>query len=161
MRRWVILAGVVGCIAVAGMALSRRAPTPPALPDLSLTPGAVDPHCTVADICPHLSFRRPPVSAALRTQVYDRYGLRPYCIQKLQSGTSVCEVDHLISVELCGATTIENLWPESYLITNGAHTKDQIENRLHKLVCAGDLSLEEAQKEEAADWISAYRRYIR
>ena len=36
--------------------------------------------------------------------------------------------------------------------------KDRLENRLHRLVCAGALDLEEAQDEIAADWIASYRR---
>jgi hypothetical protein len=38
--------------------------------------------------------------------------------------------------------------------------KDRLEDRLHELVCAGRLSLPEAQKAIATDWIVAYRRYV-
>ena len=156
-----IIAGfaIMLIVIVATVAATRRTPAPSELPNLALTPGAADAQCTVEDICPHLTFQRPPMSKALRTQVYERYGMRSYCEQKLKSGSSVCEVDHLISVELCGATKIENLWPESYLIRNGAHTKDLVENRLHKLVCQGKITLGEAQQAEVSDWIAAYRQF--
>ena len=41
-----------------------------------------------------------------------------------------------------------------------ARVKDKLENRLHELVCAGRLSLPEAQKAIATDWITAYRRFV-
>jgi hypothetical protein len=31
---------------------------------------------------------------------------------------------------------------------------------MHTLVCAGQLSLDQAQHEIATDWLAAYRRYI-
>jgi len=42
----------------------------------------------------------------------------------------------------------------------GAHTKDRLEDRLRKLVCAGKVPLATAQYEIATDWISAYNRYV-
>jgi hypothetical protein len=41
-----------------------------------------------------------------------------------------------------------------------AHTKDRLEGKLHDLVCAGKLSLGAAQRQEAANWINAYKRYV-
>ena len=41
-----------------------------------------------------------------------------------------------------------------------AHTKDVLENRLHDLVCEGRLALRSAQRQEARDWVAAYRRYV-
>jgi hypothetical protein len=64
-------------------------------------------------------------------------------------------VDHLISLELGGADVAENLWPQSYdTVTWNAHTKDKLEDRLHALVCAGRLPLEQAQRDIATDWIA-------
>ncbi|WP_310964710.1 hypothetical protein [Nocardioides terrisoli] len=70
------------------------------------------------------------------------------------------EVDHLVSLELGGSNAITNLWPEPYAGRWGARTKDAVENKLHDLVCAGQLSLARAQKMEDTNWVSAYRRYI-
>ena len=69
-----------------------------------------------------------------------------------------CEVDHLISRELGGDDAMANLWPQPYSPKPGAHEKDWLENELHKEVCAGDISLADAQKEIAADWYAAYSR---
>jgi 5-methylcytosine-specific restriction endonuclease McrA len=70
------------------------------------------------------------------------------------------EVDHLISLELGGSNAIANLWPEPYAGRWGARTKDALENRLHALVCSGQLALPVAQHMEATNWVAAYRRFI-
>jgi hypothetical protein len=44
------------------------------------------------------------------------------------------------------------LWPESYWTEPwNAHLKDKLEDRLHELVCSGQIPLEQAQKEIATD----------
>ncbi len=63
------------------------------------------------------------------------------------------EEDHLISLELGGnPTDPNNLWPEKYAEPQGAHDKDKIENLLHSRVCAGTITLKEAQNEISTDW---------
>ena len=55
--------------------------------------------------------------------------------------------DHLISLELGGhPTDARNLWPEAY---PRAAEVDSIENDLNAKVCSGDLSLDEAQRQES------------
>jgi hypothetical protein len=39
--------------------------------------------------------------------------------------------------------------------------KDALEERLHEMVCAGQLDLSTAQRDIAADWIAAYKKYFR
>ena len=71
------------------------------------------------------------------------------------------EVDHLISLELGGANDIKNLWPQSYVSTPyNARMKDALENKLHAMVCANQITLVEAQKEISTDWIAAYKKYV-
>jgi hypothetical protein len=41
-----------------------------------------------------------------------------------------------------------------------ADRKDDLEAALNRLVCAGSLSLAEAQQAIASNWIEAYRRYV-
>jgi hypothetical protein len=56
---------------------------------------------------------------------------------------------------------VRNLWPEPYGSTDwNAHVKDELENRLHTMVCGGQIDLATAQKEIATDWIAAYKRYF-
>ena len=130
------------------------------LPDATLTPGVTRPGVTAADLCPvaHTpGLRNVPQSE--KKAVYREYGIAPH--QGYCAVAQGCEVDHLISLELGGANDIGNLWPERYSGTVwNAHVKDKLENRLHALVCAGAVSLEEAQRTIAADWIAAYKQYI-
>jgi hypothetical protein len=121
-------------------------------PRHSLTPG-VALAVTRAQVCisGYASGAR-DVSEAEKAAVYGRYGVAwvPYAH----------EVDHLISLELGGSNAIRNLWPEPYAGRWGARTKDVLENRLHELVCDGRLSLRSAQRQEAGDWVAAYRKYV-
>jgi hypothetical protein len=57
----------------------------------------------------------------------------------------------LIALELGGSNRLTNLWPEPYDITWNAHVKDRLENRLHEMVCAGQLDLATAQRAIATD----------
>lgn len=49
-----------------------------------------------------------------------------------------------------------NLWPQPYSQKPGAHEKDILENFLHRTVCGGVMTLEEAQRKIATDWYKAY-----
>ncbi len=51
-----------------------------------------------------------------------------------------------------------NLWPEAAKPRPGYHEKDRVENFLHKQVCDGKMSLEEAQKQIATNWLDVYKR---
>jgi hypothetical protein len=71
------------------------------------------------------------------------------------------EEDHLIPLELGGAPrSARNLWPEPYAASEGARVKDQVENKLHELVCDGQLRLGTAQHAIAANWFTAYQTYL-
>jgi hypothetical protein len=146
--------------AAAGLILTARFAAASNLPDPNLTPGVARPDVTAADLCPiaHTpGLRNVPQSEKMA--VYRAYGILPhqgYCA--VEQG---CEVDHLISLEIGGANDQANLWPQPYSGTVwNAHVKDKLENRLHALVCAGTISLEEAQHAIATDWIAAYKHYI-
>ncbi|HEV7184429.1 MAG TPA: hypothetical protein VGN33_08015, partial [Leifsonia sp.] len=47
---------------------------------------------------------------------------------------------------------------EPYAGADGARTKDKIENKLHDLVCSGQLPLATAQHAIATNWWAAFRR---
>lgn len=108
------------------------------------------------------------VSQKLKLQVYRAYGMsgpgEGYC-----SGPRKCEVDHLCSLEIGGANTLANLWPQPYADNPRkldpddpwkADVKDQLENYLHNEIVAGRLTPEEACSLIAKDWISLYRTKI-
>jgi hypothetical protein len=131
------------------------------LPDAALTPGEANPVLTQAKICGKGFSTKPfrHVTAALKARVYAAYGARNHA--GACAGREGCEVDHLISLELGGANSLANLWPQPYAgVPWNAHIKDTLENRLHRLVCGGMLTLGTAQREIATDWIASYRHRI-
>ena len=80
------------------------------------------------------------VPTSIKNRVYLNYGIRRH-------KPRAYEVDHLISLELGGSNSIKNLWPEKQ---PGATDKDKIENRLHRDVCDGLMTLREADSESCA-----------
>lgn len=77
----------------------------------------------------------------------------------VRSGLSAPALLNAISLELGGSNDITNLWPEPYDWPWNAHMKHALENKLHQMVCAGQITMQEAQQ-TATDWISAYQRYV-
>jgi hypothetical protein len=120
-------------------------------PDMQLTPGATIP-VTENEIC-GTDEAEPVIPVSLRQKVFELY--------KVTQPRDEYEVDYLITPELGGATDIRNLWPEPYqnAVWN-AHVKDQLEDRLHHMVCHGEVDLATAQKDISTDWIAAYRKYF-
>lgn len=113
-----------------------------------LTPGALNAQVTQSTIRATICRRgwtrtvRPPVSYtnALKRRQLRAYGLR--------GPPSAFQEDHLISLELGGdPVDPRNLWPEPY---PRAAAVDRIENDLNHRVCAGSLTLVEAQRRESA-----------
>jgi hypothetical protein len=129
------------------------------LPDRRCTPGAVDHAVTQANIHDTICRRgytrmiRPPESVTVREK---RRSLVAYG----DTGSAHdYEYDHLIALELGGAPNDpRNLWPEPGASPN---MKDELEGRLRREVCAGQLSLRVAQHAIAGNWVAAYHRYIR
>lgn len=129
------------------------------LPDPACTPGAIDPAVTQENlqttIC-HSGYTktvRPPanVTNPAKTISLKTYGL-PY--------TATTEYDHLIPLELGGASATSNLWPETNIATAASvnNPKDAIENALNAAVCNGRISLAAAQQAIAGDWTTAKAR---
>jgi anti-sigma factor RsiW len=123
-------------------------------PDIRLTPGATMPVST-QQVCEGDAEKLvPAISVSLKQKVFALYGVTP-------PQPDAYEVDYLITPELGGATDIRNLWPEPYHNTVwNAHVKDQLEDRLHSMVCHGDVDLATAQRDISSDWIGAYRKYF-
>jgi len=71
------------------------------------------------------------------------------------------EEDHLVPLCLAGAPQDPaNLWPQPRSGEWNADRKDKLEAKLCRLTCDGKVRLADAQREIAADWIVAYRKYI-
>jgi hypothetical protein len=129
-----------------------------AYPDPSRTPGFTNPDITQSNIAQTICNSewstksiRPPSSytTRLKKEQMEASGL---------SGTTAdYEEDHFISLELGGnATDPRNLWPEPYYPSPGARQKDAVENYLRKQVCAGTMTLHEAQNAITTDWYRVY-----
>jgi len=164
---WLGFRSVIGAIAILviafgvliGLELNLRRRARPdygslATPRFSLTPGAIrivtrDEVCS-ADAAQSVR----SVPAVLRQRVFEEYGMS-------QAKADAFEVDYLITPELGGAQDIRNLWPQPYAATLwNAHVKDALEDRLHEMVCSGEIDLATAQHDIATDWISAYKKYF-
>ncbi len=138
----------------AGIFISPCFADSPIDPDPSLTPGDVLTTDTSQICVPGYTKTVRNVTQAEKAQVYKNYGITSRQPKEY-------EVDHLISLELGGSNDIKNLWPESYITEPlNAHVKDDLENKLHELVCSGQLPIEQAQSEIAADWVKAYQTYV-
>lgn len=141
--------GTVGTASLLGRRSKSSGCTLGVLPDTRCSPGAIDrsrPASVLCDASFHTGTVR-NVSDATKHAIEIEYGLAPKAY-----GSSL-EIDHIVSLELGGANDIANLYPE---LAPGFHVKDKLENRLHRLVCAGKLSLRTAQRRIASDWTALY-----
>jgi hypothetical protein len=134
-----------------------------ALADARCTPGSLNPHVTQTNIAATICRRgwtstvRPPesITAPEKRASMSAYGFA--------TAGSAFEYDHLVPLELGGAVNdAHNLWPEPDAgIGEGFYRnpKDRLERALNRLVCAGTMTLSQAQKLVATDWVAAFRRY--
>lgn len=119
-------------------------------PARSVTPGAAG-H-SLAAICPSVSAAleaaRP--GTAVKNEVYAEYGIPAGQHYRYR-------IDHLVPLELDGSNSIRNLWPQP---VGASRAKDRLENTLHSMVCAGQISLASAQRAIRTNWVRAYHRYV-
>lgn len=160
------------------------------MPNPTLTPGGDDAETvrdvTIYDVCqrvngvPNPKFKSTStvrnVSGKTGRLVYNQYGLSGnhtgYCkdVLALAMGDEDegCELDHLCSLQLgcnngvprTGVTVNTNVWPQPYFGRCNAHDKDALENKLHALMCNGEITMKQAQTLISTDWISAYSTYV-
>jgi hypothetical protein len=137
------------------------------LPDAKATPGAVDPEA-IADLSgkQHLvagiernlcaqDFRTGPIRSRIRNFAkLKREACAEYGVTRCDASV---EGDHLISIEIGGCPDcLANIWPQPI---DQARIKDhQVEDVLPRLVCAGKMSLDEARKCIAGDWVACAAR---
>src|SRR5262249_24877921 len=133
------------------------------------TPGATNPRVSQANIRTTICQTgwpakvRPPRTymttlkekqlAALGATVADPH---EKCMPK-SANPKCSEEDHLISPELGGAPRDpKNLWPQP---VSRAQEKDCVEDYLHRQVCAGKITLQDAQQAIVADWYAVYVKH--
>ena len=122
------------------------------LPDRRCSPGAVDRTLTQARICSAGfrtgSVRNVPQSEKFAVEREDGMPAKLY-------GRTI-EIDHIVPLELGGSNSIANLFPEPGSGADSYHVKDELENRVHALVCSGRLALRTAQQRIATNWQRFY-----
>lgn len=90
------------------------------------------------------------VTLKMEQKVFARYRL-PW------SRRAEFKIDHLIPLELGGADTIDNLWPQSLRIKPyGADRKELLTESLLERIRAGRMTIAQAQEEIRRDWIDAF-----
>jgi hypothetical protein len=123
-------------------------------PDRRCSPGAYYSKLTKSVICSS-TFRTSNyrnVQTSEKHAVEQEYGLAP------KPYGSTLEIDHIVSLELGGSNNVANLYPEEARPSPGYRVKDKLENKLHELVCSGQISLRSAQQQIAANWQALYKR---
>jgi hypothetical protein len=148
-------------------------PEADAMPNPRLTPGALNPAVTQANIGETIC-RRGGYTKSIRpdeayTERLKREQVRQYGYPQ-QMGKDAfmlrnmsCMSYHLVSLELGGSpTSPQNLWPEPHRVLGGwgSYVKDQLENRLHSMVCHHQITLAQAQGAIAHNWVEAYQAVI-
>lgn len=129
------------------------------IPDPHCTPGAFNPTVTVS-VLTNSSFRTSCVRQRATTAKEKATTYRWYSIPhpSNNSGASQsCELDHLVPLELGGADTLDNIWPQCgppgvALDERYFKQKDLVENYLAWMVRHGQMDLMLARKGIATDW---------
>lgn len=125
----------------------RRPQLAPGRASWMLTPGVANPDVTQETISETICSQgwtktvRPPTDYTNGLKVEQMKAYRR------TGSTSDYQEDHLISLELGGhPTDPRNLWPEPI---ERATAVDSIENELNRLICSGEISLEEGRRRES------------
>lgn len=112
----------------------------PLLPNPKLTPGRVA----------EREKDRRGVTLAMEQKVFARYRLR-------WERRPQFKIDHLVPVELGGADTIDNLWPQNLRAKPyGPDRKELLAEVLLKKIASKQITLAQAQEEIRRDWIDAF-----
>ena len=128
------------------------------LPNRNFTPGDVDNGRKKNILCvPNFTAGKDDDGNNVRhvTQKNKNIVFQQYNIKEDQESNYV--IDHLVSLSNGGLNTLSNIWPQR---KDESKVKDMLENKLHRMVCEGQISLIEAQKALIDDWSSSYMKYI-
>jgi hypothetical protein len=97
---------------------------------------------------------RQGVTLVMEQKVFRRYHL-PW------TRRAEFKIDHLIPLELGGADTIDNLWPQKITARPyGSERKELLAEVLLQKVRAGKMTLAQAQEEIRRDWIDAFIDHV-
>lgn len=163
MMAWVsavLLIAAAGILAIQGHGRQTEFELPFAklehspVPNRTLTPGATR-SVTIAEVCAeHHDQTSPEIPVSVQREIFQEYGMA-------DAQPKDYELDYLVTPELGGSDDPRNLWPEPHSETAwNSYVKDDLENRLHQLVCSGSIDLVTAQHDIATDWVAAYKKYF-
>lgn len=123
------------------------------LPDTACTPGAVL-NVSAEQVCDAGYNPAAGPSQATVDAVYAAYGVP-------SSSTDSYPIDHLVPLSLGGSNDSANLWPQPLEPRPGFTEKDAAERSLREAVCSGRMTLVDAQRRIAADWVAVYNEMQR
>ena len=128
-------------LAIAILAIASTAPAQDALlPNPKLTPGRIA----------ERDKDRGGVTLQMEQKIFARYRL-PW------TRRAEFKIDHLIPLELGGADTIDNLWPQSLRVKPyGPDRKELLTEVLLERIRAGRMTIAQAQEQIRKDWIDAF-----
>lgn len=129
------------------------------VPDPRCTPGGVDPAVT-PDVLRDPAWRTRCLRDCAESEAEKHAAYRWYEMEKPRRNSGenqVCELDHLVPLELGGADGMGNIWPECgpegvALNERYFKVKDRVENYLADEVKTGRMPLDAAQRGIAEDW---------
>jgi len=124
------------------------------IPNRTLTPGAIR-AVAISEVCTQQHEETTHViPTSVQRKIFQEYGMadvRP----------AEYELDYLVTPELGGSDDPRNLWPQPHSATVwNSYVKDDLEDRLHQMVCNGSLDLVTAQRDIETNWIAAYKKYF-
>jgi hypothetical protein len=129
-------------------------------PDARCTPGAVNPAVTQATISSTICRSGWTSTVRPAESITEPEKLASMAAYNVRGSASAYEYDHDVPLELGGAVNDpRNLWPEpDYATRSGFYLnpKDRLENVLKRMVCRGAMTLAQAQRLIASNWVAAY-----
>jgi hypothetical protein len=127
-------------------------------PDPRWTPGLVG-ETSLAKVCAqpkhiHGLFnpRNPLIPLDQQNMVFSAYKIPP-------QRQNLYGLDMLIPMQLGGAIHPGNVWPMPPTHGVSFHQKEVLNQRMHTLVCHGEMPLAQAQHEMVSDWVGLWAKY--
>lgn len=129
------------------------------VPDPNCTPGGINPSVSESTLTDPAwttkCIRNCESSESLKHITYGWYSLTNP--PNNSGATQVCELDHVVPLELGGADGLGNIWPQcgpdnAALQERYFKQKDKVENYLNDAVRKGSLPLADVQRGIAQDW---------
>jgi hypothetical protein len=131
-------------------------------PDPHCSPGAVNPAVTQATLSSTICRSGWTATVRSPTSVTEPEKFASMAAYDMRGPASRFEYDHVVPLELGGAVNDpRNLWPEpDYATRSGFYLnpKDRLENALKRMVCRNAMTLAQAQRTIASNWVLAHSR---